>query len=42
MGVGDVSGVASGRKLDELGDDSTQPPETVIRIRIENKVKALL
>jgi hypothetical protein len=40
VGVGDGYCVASGRMLDEVGDDSTQAVDTVIRSRIENTVKA--
>lgn len=42
VGVGDGCGVASGRKLDVVGDDSTQPYETVMRMKIENIVKTIL
>ena len=40
--IGEGYGVASGGKLDDVCDDSTQQTDTVIRIRIENIVKAFL
>lgn len=40
--MGDGYGVESGRMLDEVGDDSMQPTDTVMKSRIENIVKTLL
>ena len=40
--MGDGYCVAPGRKLDEVWDDSTQPPDTVMRIRMVNIAKTLL
>jgi len=34
--VGDGYSIAFGRKLDEVGDDSTHPADTVMRSRIKN------
>ena len=42
VGVGDGYKVASGRKLNELWEDYTQPPDMVMRMRIENIVKTYL
>ena len=41
VGVGDGCSVASGRKLDEVWDESTQPTDTIMR-RIVNIVKTFL